>query len=72
MTLAGGALVAEARHTDLPGLPEAEVRALRELVRGVARAAPLLATNPARCRAMVRTAIRRYDAVRVEGETEAR
>ena len=65
-------MVAEGRRTAPPGLPEAEVRARRDLVRGVERAAPLLSTNPARCRAMVNTAIRRHDAARVEEETEAR
>jgi hypothetical protein len=65
------ALAADTPPAEQPGIPASEVRALRDLVRGVARAAPLLETNPARCRAMVRAAIRRYDAARGEEETPA-
>lgn len=49
--------------------PASEDEALRDLVLGVERAAPLLDTNPARCRAMVGAAIRRYDAARAGQET---
>ena len=49
---AGEALVAEVQHSGQSGIPEVEEQALRDLVRGVERAAPLLASNPARCRGM--------------------
>ena len=64
-------VAAETPPADQFGIPASEAKVLRDLVRGVERAAPLLASNPARCRAMVRAAIRRYDAARVERETEA-
>lgn len=60
---------------DIPDA-DTEAEALRKLARDATRAAPLLATNPSRARAMVDTAIRRVQDARAEevaeGETEAR
>ena len=48
--------------------PQPELAALRDLVRGVERAAPLLPTNPRRARAMVRAALGSYQAACGAGE----